>query len=89
MVAFVFLVLGEDLAGPVCYDIELASYDGFYFQRAILVLMFVGLRYEFEGAEHVAVVGNGQCRHAIFDRFFIEALDGGGAVQKGELGMGM
>ena len=60
--------------------VELGADDGL---DALLPAFLV----EREGAEHVAVVGEGEARHAELLRPADERVDGGGAVEEGEIGM--
>ena len=89
MIALVALFLGKGLAKTIFHYIEFATYDGFNLEGAVFILVFIGFGYEFKGAEHVAVVGDGEGRHSVLDGLFVEALDGCGSVEEGELGMRM
>lgn len=79
VVAFILVLFGKSAAVPVVNHIKFATHDGFY------PFVFGRFRYELEYAEHVTVISNGQCFHAIGRR-----LNSGNkphAVEQGVLGV--
>jgi hypothetical protein len=53
--------------------LELAAHDGLHLGVAVGILVLAGLGHELEGAEHVAMVGDGHCGHAVGDGLFESA----------------
>lgn len=84
VVAVVLLALspGKHLFMAVLHEVELAAHDG-------LEPPFIGLRYELEGAEHIAVVGQGDALLSVPDSFIHQGFDVAGPIQQGVLGMAM
>ena len=70
---------------PVLGNIELAANDGFHFQGAVVVLVIVGFFHKLEGAEHIAVIADGQRGHTIGNGFLVKPFDRRGSVEQREL----
>ena len=70
-------------------DIELTAHDGFDFRGALFIgwigWMVIGLGHELEHPEHVAVITDGQGRHVVLHRLFVQRLDRGSPVEQGIL----
>src|ERR1700749_4776441 len=66
----IFLFFGECFTKAICCNIKFTTYDRFYFQLPIFILVLIGFCYKFKNAKHVPMITDGQCGHTIGYRFF-------------------
>ena len=87
MESLVTLLTGEALFVAIGHHIELTPYDRLHFRGAVLVLQLARFSHEFEHAEHVAMVRDGQRGLPVRCGFLVKCRDAGRPVEQRELGV--